>query len=246
MTDVKASVVVAVLNEAENVAAVCDEILTKMAPAAPFEIVWVDDGSTDDTAAILQGIADRDPRVRLVRHDRRCGKSQAVRTGVVAARAEWIATLDGDGQNDPGDLPGMLQAAWTAPGSPPLVAGIRVRRNDPVSRLVATRIANGLRSRVLGDHCPDTGCGVKVFRREDFLMLPCFEGMHRFLPALFARYGHPLINYEVQHRARMLGVSKYTNWGRALVGVWDLMGVIWLTRRTQAPHVVTENGRPAE
>jgi dolichol-phosphate mannosyltransferase len=179
-----------------------------------------------------------DPRVRLVRHERRCGKSQAERTGVMAARGAWIATMDGDGQNDPADLPDMLAKAWAAEGALPLVAGIRVRRNDPVSRLVATRIANGFRSAVLGDKCPDTGCGVKVFRRDQFLMLPCFEGMHRFLPALFARYGAPLINHPVCHRPRMKGKSKYTNWGRALVGMWDMMGVIWLVRRTNAPRIL--------
>ncbi|MES1158688.1 MAG: glycosyltransferase family 2 protein [Terricaulis silvestris] len=241
----RASIVVAVYNEAENAAEVCAEILEKLASIAPFEIVFVDDGSSDDTASILQGIADKDARVRLLRHDRRCGKSQAVRTGVKAAAAPWIATLDGDGQNDPADLPDMLQQAWSAEPGLPLVAGIRVRRNDPLSRLIATRIANGFRSAVLGDHCPDTGCGVKVFHRESFLLLPCFEGMHRFLPALFARYGHPLINHPVRHRPRLKGKSKYTNWGRALVGIWDMMGVIWLTRRTRAPLAVTERARTA-
>ena len=231
----RASVVVAVLDEAENVQAVAAETLAALAPIAPFEIVFVDDGSTDATAAVVARLASADPRIRLVRHARRCGKSQAVRTGVLAARAPWIATMDGDGQNDPRDVVAMLQAAWSTPGPAPLVAGVRVRRDDPPSRLVATRIANGFRQAVLQDHCPDTGCGLKVFRRQDFLLLPVFEGMHRFLPALFARYGHPLINREVGHRARVAGRSKYTNWGRALVGVVDLLGVIWLTRRTQAP-----------
>lgn len=237
---VRASVVIAVLDEAENVASVCAETLREMERAAPFEIVFVDDGSTDATPDILQEIANRDPRVRLVRHDRRCGKSQAVRSGVLAARAPWIATLDGDGQNDPADLPDMLEKAWAAEGDRPLVAGTRVRRNDPVSRLVATRIANGFRAAVLGDHCPDTGCGVKIFPRESFLLLPCFEGMHRFLPALFQRYGHPLINHPVQHRARQAGQSKYTNIGRAFVGIFDMMGVIWLVRRTKAPGRIEE------
>ena len=235
----RASVVIAVLDEAENVEAVVAETLAALEVIAPFEIVFVDDGSTDATASILQRLATADPRVRLVRHDRRCGKSQAVRTGVLAAGSPWIATMDGDGQNDPRDVVAMLQAAWSATGKPPLVAGVRVRRDDPRSRLVATRIANGLRQAVLQDHCPDTGCGLKVFRREDFLRLPVFEGMHRFLPALFARYGHPLINREVGHRARLKGQSKYTNWGRALVGVVDLLGVVWLTRRTQAPEAAS-------
>ncbi len=238
-----ASIVVAVLNEAENVESVGDEIVRAMTPWGPFEVVWVDDGSTDDTPARLAAIADRDPRVRLVRHDRRCGKSQGVRTGVVAAHGEWIATLDGDGQNDPADLPAMLDLARKAGAPAPVVAGIRQRRNDPVSRLIATRIANGLRMAVLGDDCPDTGCGVKVFRREDFLLLPCFEGMHRFLPALFKRYGHATINHPISHRPRLKGQSKYTNWGRALVGVFDMLGVIWLTRRTRAPLRVTEHER---
>ncbi len=243
----RVSVVIAVLNEAESVRAVADEVLAALDSVSPFEVVFVDDGSTDGTPEILNALAAADERVRLVRHDRRCGKSQAVRTGVLAARAPWIATLDGDGQNDPGDLPDMLRLAWASQDAAPLVAGVRVRRDDPVSRLIATRIANGIRSTLLGDHCPDTGCGVKVFGRDDFLLLPCFEGMHRFLPALFQRYGHPLINHPVRHRARLLGTSKYTNWGRALVGVFDLAGVAWLVRRTQAPRrlPVPLTGQPA-
>jgi dolichol-phosphate mannosyltransferase len=240
---VNSSIVIAVFNEHENVASVCEDILRKLEPAAPFEVIWVDDGSTDSTAAILQEIADKDPRVRLVRHGRRCGKSQAVRTGVLYAKGKWIATLDGDGQNEPDDLPPMLAKAAAAPGKSPIVAGVRVRRDDPMSRLVATRIANGFRSAVLGDKCPDTGCGMKVFEREAFLLLPCFEGMHRFLPALFQRYGHPLINHEVRHHPRLKGASKYTNWGRAIVGIFDMMGVIWLNARTRAPLSVSENGR---
>jgi dolichol-phosphate mannosyltransferase len=231
----RAAVVIAVLDEAENVEAVCAEAIQALDPVSPFEIIFVDDGSSDETARLIQALADRDPRVRLVRHGRRCGKSQAVRTGVLAARAPWIATMDGDGQNDPADLVPMLQAAWAADSSAPLVAGIRVRRDDPWPRRVATRIANGFRAAVLGDRCPDTACGMKVFRRNDFLLLPCFEGMHRFLPALFQRYGRPLVNLPVNHRARRKGNSKYTNWGRALVGIVDLLGVIWLVRRTHPP-----------
>lgn len=240
------SVVIAVLDEAENVEAVCREVLAHMPAVGAFEVVFVDDGSADATPEILQAIAARDRRVRLVRHVCRCGKSQAVRSGVLAARAPWIATLDGDGQNDPGDLPAMLVKAWTATGASPLVAGVRTRREDPLSRRIATRFANGLRSRLLGDDCPDTGCGMKVFAREAFLRLPCFEGMHRFLPALFKRHRHPLINHPVAHRPRLSGQSKYTNWGRALVGVADLTGVVWLLRRTRAPQFIgdEESDRP--
>ncbi len=234
------SVVIAVLNEAENVEAVTAGVLEALTAGPGFELVYVDDGSTDDTAAVLDRLAASDPRVRLLRHDRRCGKSAALRTGATAARGIWIGTLDGDGQNDARDIAEMLELALAAGAPWPLVAGVRLRRDDPLSRLIATRIANGFRQAVLGDHCPDTGCGVKLFRREDFLKLPLFEGMHRFLPALFQRYGHPLICKPVRHYARLKGVSKYTNWGRALVGVIDLLGVIWLTRRTQVPQRVSE------
>jgi dolichol-phosphate mannosyltransferase len=231
MDDHSVSIIIAVYNEAENVAAVSEEVLAAFGAAGRFELVFVDDGSSDATAERVLAIGQHDERVRLVRHAGRCGKSQAVRTGVLAARGPWIATMDGDGQNDPADLARMVAAARTANAGPPLIAGIRSRRHDPLARRLATRFANGLRSRVLGDGCPDTGCGMKVFRRDDFLQLPCFEGMHRFLPALFRRYGRPVVNHPVSHRARKAGASKYTNLGRALVGITDLFGVIWLLRR---------------
>jgi dolichol-phosphate mannosyltransferase len=229
------SVVIAVFNEHENVAAVARETLAALEPGPAFEVVFVDDGSTDATVAALKALAD--PRIVVVKHLGRCGKSQAVRTGVFAARGRWIGTMDGDGQNDPADVAKMLKLALDAGGSP-IVAGVRRRRNDPVSRLVATRIANGIRQAILNDGCPDTGCGLKLFEREAFLVLPVFEGQHRFLPALFKTYGHPLILHEVNHRARTAGVSKYSNIGRALVGVVDLLGVVWLRARTRAPRGV--------
>ncbi len=232
------SVVIAVFNEAENVAAVARETLGALevgSAKASFEIVFVDDGSTDATVANLKALGD--PRIVIVRHIGRCGKSQAVRTGVLASRGRWIGTMDGDGQNDPVDVAKMYDLAQTAGGSP-LVAGVRRRRHDPASRLVATRIANGLRQSLLNDGCPDTGCGLKLFERDAFLVLPVFEGQHRFLPALFKTYGHPLILHDVNHRARSAGVSKYSNIGRALVGVVDLFGVVWLRARTRAPRAV--------
>jgi len=240
-THPRLSVVIAVYNEAENVAAVVAELTAALAGLQPFETVFVDDGSTDATADQLMALSAAHPALRLLRHDRRCGKTAALRTGVAAARAEWVATMDGDGQNDPADIPGMLELGLAAVGSAPLVAGIRVRRNDPLSRRLATRLANGFRQAVLADHCPDTGCGLKAFRRGDFLRLPAFEGMHRFLPALFQTYGHPLLCKTVSHRARLRGQSKYTNFGRAVVGIGDMLGVIWLRSRTILPRKVTES-----
>lgn len=229
------SIVIAVLDEAENVAAVTAEINRTFAERVPFEIVFVDDGSTDDTVARIRAL--QADYIRLVRHEKRCGKSQAVRSGVVAARGEWIGTMDGDGQDDPVDIAKMLDLAL-ADGGSPLVAGVRAKRNDPWPRLVATRIGNGIRQALLNDGCPDTACGLKVFKREAFLQLPVFEGMHRFLPALFKSYGHALLLHEVNHRPRAAGQSKYTNFGRALVGIGDLAGVMWLRSRTRAPRFV--------
>lgn len=240
------SVVIAVYNEAENVASVLDELTTALDGLQPFEVLFVDDGSTDATAERIAALSQARPGLRLLRHDRRCGKTAALRTGIAAARADWVATMDGDGQNDPADIPEMLALGLAAPsagtvGAAPLVAGIRLRRHDTLSRRIATRFANGLRQVVLSDHCPDTGCGLKAFRRDDFLRLPAFEGMHRFLPALFQAYGHPLLCKTVSHRARLRGQSKYTNLGRALVGIGDMLGVIWLRSRTTLPHKVIES-----
>ncbi|MGQ0533747.1 MAG: glycosyltransferase family 2 protein [Caulobacteraceae bacterium] len=232
---IRISLVIAVLNEAENIEAVAREAMSALQDSGPYEIVFVDDGSSDDTAARIHALPT--DVVRLVRHKKRCGKSQAVRSGVVAARGEWIGTMDGDGQDDPNDIVKMLALA-TAAGGSPLVAGVRARRNDPWPRLVATRIGNGIRQALLNDGCPDTACGLKVFKRSAFLALPVFEGMHRFLPALFKTYGHPLILHEVNHRPRAAGQSKYTNWGRALVGIGDLAGVMWLRSRTRAPTYI--------
>jgi dolichol-phosphate mannosyltransferase len=231
------SVVIAVYNEAENIEAVGREVLTALAPVGEFEVIFVDDGSSDATAARVRALAD--PRVRLIRQTR-SGKSQALRTGIEAARGAWIGTMDGDGQNDPADIVAMAELAWGSAGTSPLVCGIRRRREDPWSRKVATRIGNGIRNAFLRDGCPDTGCGLKLFERGAFLRLPVFEGMHRFLPALFARYGHPQVLHDVRHRPRAAGQSKYTNWGRALVGVGDLFGVAWLRARTRAPTVLGE------
>jgi dolichol-phosphate mannosyltransferase len=239
LQETRASVVVAVLNEAENIDRVCEELVVKLEPVQPYEVVFVDDGSTDDTALMLQAQIRTHAQFRLLRHDRRCGKTAALRTGIAAARSEWIATMDGDGQNDPADVAAMLRQAWRT-GTRPLVAGVRTRRIDSASKRLGSRFANRFRQSILADQCPDTGCGLKVFRREDFQRLPAFEGMHRFLPALFQMYGHPLLCWPVADRARLAGQSKYTNFGRALVGIGDLLGMLWLRSRTQLPGKVTE------
>jgi dolichol-phosphate mannosyltransferase len=234
------AILIAVFNEADNVAAVTEEIRRVVAPLGPFELIYVDDGSNDATADRLRALRATDRTMRVLRHDRRCGKTAALITGVMAARAPWIVTMDGDGQNSADDIPRLLAMAWASGEPSPLVAGIRTRRRDPWSRRVATKVANGLRQALLHDQCPDTGCGLKAFRRDIFLRLPVFEGMHRFLPALFQTYGHPLVCCAVTHRARLAGRSKYTNFGRAVVGLSDTLGVIWLQRRTRLPQRVVE------
>jgi len=237
------SIVVAVLDEAENIRPVCTEMATAFTDLPPHEVVFVDDGSTDGTLAALQAARDVLPQLRIVSHDRRCGKSAALRTGIEAARGTWIATIDGDGQDDPAEIAPMLALALEAgPVQPgPLVVGVRLKRNDNLSRRFATRFANGLRRRLLNDGCPDTGAPMKLFRRADFLRLPQFEGVHRFLPALFQHYGSALICYPVRHRVRLHGSSKYTNLNRAVVGVRDMMGVIWLQSRTKVPGRLDES-----
>ena len=234
------SVLVAVFNEADNVAAVTEEIVRAAAPLGRCEIIYVDDGSDDATPARLRVLRARDGAIRVLRHDRRCGKTAALITGVAAAHAPWIVTMDGDGQDDANDVRRLLELAWAGGAPSPLVAGIRTRRRDSWSRRFATRFANGLRQLLLRDNCPDTACGLKAFQREVFLRLPAFEGMHRFLPALFQAYGHPLVCCPVSHRPRLSGTSKYTNFGRAMVGLSDTLGVIWLQRRTRLPRRVVE------
>lgn len=238
------SIVAAVLNEQENIRPVCTEMAAALADIGPHEVVFVDDGSVDGTVAALLAARDVLPQLRVISHDRRCGKSAALRTGIEAARGGWIATIDGDGQDDPAEIVPMLSLALGAgeivPG--PLVVGVRLKRNDNISRRFATRFANGLRRRLLKDGCPDTGAPMKLFRRDDFLRLPQFEGVHRFMPALFQHYGSPLICYPVRHRARLHGMSKYTNLNRALVGIRDLLGVMWLQSRTRVPAGLKEQG----
>jgi dolichol-phosphate mannosyltransferase len=236
------SVVIPVRNEAGNIAPLVAEIGAALDGLLDYEIVYVDDGSDDASAAEIRRLQSAAPRLRLVRHRNSCGQSAAIRSGVKAAHGGWIATLDGDGQNDPADIPALWRIAQDSPASPPLlVAGHRAHRQDSWSKRRASRIANGVRRRLLRDDTPDTGCGLKLFRRDLFLDLPYFDHMHRFLPALVLRAGGNVRSVPVNHRSRQRGASKYGVFDRLGVGITDLLGVLWLRRRGSRP-VLVEDG----
>lgn len=225
------SIVIPVHDEAGNIGMLLTETCAALRDRVAFEIVCVDDGSNDGTPALLQVLAGKVKELRVVAHARCLGQSVALLTGVAHARGRWIATLDGDGQNDPSDIPRLLEALRDAPEDVRLVAGWRVRRHDVAGRRLASRAANHIRRIVLRDGTPDTGCGIKLFERAAFLSLPAFNHMHRYLPALMQRAGWRTISVEVNHRGRQAGRSKYSNLGRAWVGMRDLLGVAWLIGR---------------
>jgi dolichol-phosphate mannosyltransferase len=241
MSGIQISVVVPVCNEAENVEPLAREIEAAMRGRA-YEMIFVDDGSTDETATNLLRLKASLPALRVLRHSFRSGQSAAVASGVKHARGTWIATLDGDGQNDPADIPKLI-AARDLPENRGvhLVMGDRsASRKDTAYRRLQSRIANGVRSGLLGDGTPDTGCGIKIFLRDTFLELPRFDHMHRFLPALFQRQGTRVISVPVSHRQRTRGQSKYGMWNRLWVGLIDIVGVIWLRRRYKSGLLVRE------
>jgi dolichol-phosphate mannosyltransferase len=233
------SVVIPAKNEAENVEPLINEIRAALDGRVDYELIYVDDGSTDDTAARLLAIREQGyGRLRILRHPQSCGQSTAIHTGVAAARAPWIVTLDADGQNDPADVPKLLEALRAEPRDArlQLVSGYRRRRNDNWLKRISSRIANAVRGWLLKDGTPDTGCGLKLFSRDAFLTLPYFDHMHRFLPALFQRHGSRIRIVEVNHRPRTRGVSKYGVHNRLWVGLVDLVGVMWLQSRTRFPE----------
>ena len=236
------SVVIPVRNEAPNIAPLVAEIRAALDGVCDYEIVYVDDGSSDETGAAVRALARSFPSLRLVRHRKSAGQSAAIRTGVKAATAPWIATLDGDGQNDPADIPRLWRIARDAPAKTPvLVAGWRRQRRDSAVKRLSSRIANQVRSAMLGDATPDTGCGLKLFRRELFLDLPFFDHCHRFLPALVKRQGGRTLSVAVNHRPRQRGASNYGTLDRLFVGIADLLGVIWLMRRAKLPEIATDD-----
>lgn len=234
------SIVVPVRNEANNIAPLIEEIAAALDGRWDYEIVYVDDGSTDATAERLTAIMAERGTVRQIRHEKSSGQSAAVRTGVRAARGQIVATLDGDGQNNPQFLPELIMAIEKGEGRIGLAAGQRVGRKDTGFKKFQSRVANKVRSRVLSDGTRDTGCGLKAFRREVFLSLPYFDGLHRFLPALVRREGYDIAYVDVTDRPRRSGVSNYGFFDRLWIGIIDLAGVWWLIRRKKSTPVATE------
>lgn len=225
------SVVIPVYNEIDNVHALIREVAQALRPAVDFEIIVVDDASRDGTDEVLLYTRKEISELRILRHSRNAGQSAAVRSGVRAARSSVVVTLDGDGQNDPADIIKMLETKRNAPSFVHLVAGVRTVRRDGIAKRLASRTANAIRSFLLNDLTPDSGCGLKMFDRESFLELPYFDHMHRFLPALFRRAGGEVMHVPVGHRPRRAGFSKYGTLDRLFVGIADLAGVMWLARR---------------
>lgn len=234
-SQIKMSVVIPVYNEVDNLEEIYQEIVATLAVKHfLFEVIFIDDGSKDGTTLKLQKLAKTYPNLRAVYHKRNYGQSAALLSGVKMARYSIIVTMDGDGQNDPADILHMLKFLND---SKTIILGNRKKREDNILRKLSSRIGNGIRSRLLKDDCPDTGCSLKLFPRDAFLALPHFNHLHRFLPALFRRAGYDLINISVNHRPRRHGVSKYGVMNRLFVGIHDLIGVRWLLKRPCAPEV---------
>lgn len=224
------SVVIPVNNESANIASLVDEVDVALTGNTVFELVVIDDCSSDNTADILIDLAATRPWLRVCRHKTNAGQSTAVLSGVRAAAADWIATLDGDGQNDPADIPAFWQMHLQHPEFN-MICGHRQKRRDTLVKRLSSKIANGVRSRMLGDDTPDTGCGLKLFSKADFLVIPHFDHLHRFLPALFRRQGGRITSVAVNHRPRGGGQSHYGIGNRLWVGIVDMIGVMWLKRR---------------
>jgi len=237
---VTVSIVVPVRNEAENIVPLIDEIAAALEGRWAYEIVYVNDGSTDATAARLSAVMQQRMNLRQLRHAASTGQSAAVRSGVRAARGAIVATLDGDGQNNPAFLPDLINAIETGGERVGLAAGQRVGRKDTGFKKLQSRFANAIRNAILHDGTRDTGCGLKAFRRDVFLMMPYFDGLHRFLPALMRREGYEIAYVDVTDRPRHSGVSNYGFFDRLWIGIMDLAGVWWLIRRKKPTPVATE------
>ncbi len=235
------SIVIPANNEADNIRPLITEIETALKGEGRFELIFVNDGSTDETRSVLKKLAAKRPWLREIRHRVACGKAAAVRTGVRAARAPLIVILDGDGQNDPIYIPAMLAAFDHGGERVGLVNSVRIGRKDTKFKRFQSRIANRIRAALLKDETRDTASGLKAFRREVYLALPFFDGLHRFLPALVRREGFDLVQVDVVDRPRLHGNTHYGFWNRFWVGLLDLAGVWWLTRRRKhVPEIVDD------
>lgn len=229
------AIIIPVFNERENITAVLDEALEVTEPVGA-EIIVVDDGSTDGTADAAEAVIDHGNRLRVIRHPKQSGKSAALRTGALAARAIWMGTMDGDGQDDPRDLLALAnEIDFAKIAEVGLVGGVRQKRTDGTARKYVSAAGNGIRRAILRDDCPDTACGLKVLPRDLFLAMPFFDALHRYLPAFTQHFGYKSAYVPVTNRPRASGTSKYTNLGRAVAGFFDLMGVAWLLRRSRIP-----------
>ncbi|MDD2365725.1 MAG: glycosyltransferase family 2 protein [Desulfuromonadaceae bacterium] len=227
------SIVIPAYNEADNICALIKEI-KQLNLDYSYEIIVVDDASSDSTYNNALALKPVVPELRLIQHETTSGQSAAVATGIEYAEGKFIATMDGDGQNNPADIPGLLDTLMNSSNSKlRMVAGFRKKRNDPAWRIISSKIANSIRGFLLGDQTPDTGCGLKLFYRSAFLKLPFFDHMHRFLPALIQMQGGDVVSVEVSHRSRIHGVSKYGTLNRLWVGIIDIIGVSWLRLRSK-------------
>lgn len=234
------TIVVPVRNEAGNIAPLVEEIERTFQNARPIEVIYVDDGSSDATAAEIAAARLGRPWLRAIRHDRPAGQSAAVRSGVKAARANIIVSIDGDGQNDPSFIPALIEALGAAGPGCGLVQGQRKRRKSTWFKRLQSSIANAVRSRVLGDGTRDTGCGLKCFPRDIYVALPYFDALHRFMPALVRREGFSVAYVDVVDRPRHAGRSNYGFFDRLWVGIVDLMGVRWLIKRRRPAPAASE------
>lgn len=230
------SVVIPVFNEAANIGQVLAEVAEVLSPVASLDVILVDDGSEDHIASLIPDLMAQYPFARYILHPKRSGKSAALRTGFLVAKGVWVATMDGDGQDDPRAIADMVtKVDLSKVGSIGLVAGVRLNRTDGANRKWASRFANALRQSLLNDDCPDTACGLKLVARDVFLAMPFFDALHRYLPAWAKHLGFETDQVEVKNRPRASGVSKYSNLGRAFAGFFDLLGVVWLMQRTHVP-----------
>jgi dolichol-phosphate mannosyltransferase len=235
------SIVIPVNNEADNIGPLVAEIERALKGGRKFELIFVNDGSTDDTDALLKKLAAKRPWLRQVKHRLACGQSVALRSGVAAARADIIVTLDGDGQNDPAFIPELVRVLQAGASRLGLVAGQRIGRQASGFKKMQSRIANAVRGAVLRDGTRDTGCGLKAFRRDVFLVLPYFDGLHRFMPALVRREDYEIGYVDVIDRPRAHGATHYGLWNRLWVGILDLAGVWWLIRRKRHRPEISED-----